>query len=298
MDLPLRNLEKFPYGPEDIRYRLLASVLEASADALESDTNDELVRKAVDTVRSLLLPDKDGELDEFKLEFKLKLDKFKEEIFKQVEPMFSDYADVLARTIGESGTRNITIISVGSGTKGDTEQKLDSLIKDKLKGNVDIRWIGIDTHSPAELEESFFSTTDFFDISGLTDVDFRAIAGIDASETFFIMANYSYHHMDVPFIDFLSRCEGAHTVFLLEEPTDKARWDDDGRYRYARIVYDLLGNVAINPKWAKIFLRDPSAFKVRYLTYEKANRYGAVVKFPDIFPETALVTVDLKEHQT
>ncbi len=270
------DLEKY-YPSADIRQELLGSILEISPNIHAYDTDQELVEKAITSIKALSIPEQ-------------KLDALTDRIFRQGETIFPTYASLLTKSIKESGAKDITFLSVGSGVEGNIEQKLDTLINLQREEDFRIRWVGMDTYSPGKERQSFFSPTDFFVAPPSSTEPFNKIAQLGSSDTFFILANYVYHHMDTPFKDFLRRCNDAQNVFLLEEPIDNTKWQDE-KYRYSRIAYDVLANVAVNKKWADQFLNNPNLFTVHYLTYDEAQDHGEIINFENVFPETSLIKV-------
>jgi SAM-dependent methyltransferase len=274
----------FHRTPHDIRRRMIAAVFDeldrtGSRQSLGRMSNRHIVRHLIG-----LVPRCGFRREDF--------DEFKARMVEDSEPAFRRYAEVLREVLSGLAADRVRILSVGCGS-GHLERFLD----DALGGRTTCarRWIGLDITEPEA--DSFFHGRENRYIA-LHPADGRTYLNIageilgdgdTAREAVVVMANFSYHHLDLPFPEFLERCAGAGRVVLLEELINQADWDD-GDYRIARIACDLLANIGFNPRWARAFLSDPDGFRVRYPTREEvAGLGGTIVDLDGCSPDLSVV---------
>jgi hypothetical protein len=227
-------------------------------------------------------------------------EEFKKRMLEDAEPAFRQYAGILRDTLDtlETGIP-IQVLSIGCGCSGHIERFLDAVISGGRKNRTnpaDIRWCGMDILEPDE--DSFFRTRDngFIKIDDSGETRYVKTAqsqSIQQTDTLTILvAHFSYHHMDIAFSNFVDRCVGAERIFLLEELIRRVDWRND-EYRIARITCDLLSNKGFNPEWAHAFMRDPSLFKVRYLSRETVHEHGGtIIEMPGCSPDLSVVVIE------
>lgn len=270
------HLEKTFFPTNDPRHEMLKRIMDNSPEINISMTNSELVKIAIEAIKKSTFTQDD---------YKNLISK----AFENSEKMFRLYAEKLAKVLKEIGTENTVLVSLGSGVQGTIEKVLDANVKEILGKETAMNWIGTDTFNPDNFDDSFFTSDSFRVIPANNTSNLRDILQIPNDKKIFYIANYVFHHMNISFQEFRKLTSSGEKLFLLEEPIEDEK-EKDVHHVYSQIAYDVLANVAINPKWAEIFTQDPKAFKVRYLKISEGESSKEKVEFPGTYPLTILYT--------
>ncbi len=315
----LRNfiVKSFPHFREeqfdDCRFPLLEQIFlsaDKQHDLSENLSSQDLVKKALYTINNMLSK---GAIIPHELE------NLKTNILIDSETIIEAYAQSLGSTMSEAvgGSEELSnlpseesfqynILSIGCGS-GQIEAKLNNYIKEHLfpqekwDKTPSISWIGTDIYSQdsedhhLKLSPLFREQDNYYfylDASRKNQLYWDSV-GLDNQGVKIIIANYSLHHIPLKLSEFLALCQGSSSVVLLEELAPQSDWSNP-LYRWLRIIYDLVGNMALNPGWAKLFKDNPDQFYVEYLSDEIVKEFGGSIKdIAMISPRTSIITFNL-----
>jgi hypothetical protein len=152
----------------------------------------------------------------------------------------------------------VLVISIGAGDaqfEHRVDQSLDSGLAER------VRWLLCDPEYSNTLPvvHSIDPIRWRFRPEGFAEITKRQISGYCSDdETPIFFANFSLHHAD-SLSQNIVRFFSETNFVIVEEPTTATAWSC-ATHRLVRSAFEVLANVAYQPKWASSFLLNPDAF--------------------------------------
>lgn len=200
----------------------------------------------------------------------------------------------LIAEIAERGS-GTTVVSIGSGD-GSFEMAIETRLTKILNESMvaAIRWILVDPTykfgSPKFADPSRWTLVEegIDAFSSIADVVRHAGYKCDPRECV-VISFLSLHHVPLAGADIAARYLNGMTFLVVEEPINEVEWEVLD-YRIVRTVFELLANMAYQPRWATRFIISPEEFSFEPMSVRELENVGGKFHWlPGTAPPLAIV---------